>query len=70
MIDFETDKANVLQKTDHIRSLADQVERLEGLQKRLELQEDNINFKTYIVKHERKNSLRHTRNSWYPIGQP
>ena len=41
-IDFETDKANVLQKTDHIRSLADQVERLEGLQKRLELQEDNI----------------------------
>ena len=42
MIDFETDKANVLQKTDHIRSLADQVERLEGLQKRLELQEDNI----------------------------
>jgi TolA-binding protein len=41
-IDFETDKANVLQKTDNIRSLADQVERLEGLQKRLELQEDNI----------------------------
>ena len=42
MIDFETDKANVLQKTDHIRSLADQVERLESLHKRLELQEDNI----------------------------
>ena len=42
MIDFETDKANVLQKTDNIRSLADQVERLEGLQSRLELQEDNI----------------------------
>ena len=42
MIDFETDKANVLQKTENIRSLADQVERLEGLQKRLELQEDNI----------------------------
>ena len=42
MIDFETDKANVLQKTDHIRSLADQVERLEALQQRLELQEDNI----------------------------
>ena len=38
MIDFETDKANVLQKTDHIRSLADQVERLEALQQRLELQ--------------------------------
>ena len=42
MIDFETDKANVLQKTDHIRSFADQVERLEALQQRLELQEDNI----------------------------
>ena len=42
MIDFETDKANVLQKTDHIRSLADQVERLESLHNRLELQEDNI----------------------------
>ncbi len=41
-IDFETDKANVLQKTDNIRSLADQVERLESLQSRLELQEDNI----------------------------
>ena len=32
MIDFETDRANVLQKTDNIRSLADQVERLENLQ--------------------------------------
>ena len=42
MIDFETDQANVLQKTENIRSLADQVERLEGLQKRLDLQEDNI----------------------------
>jgi len=42
MIDFETDKANVLQKTANIQSLADQVERLEDLQKRLELQEDNM----------------------------
>jgi len=41
-IDFEKDQANVLQKTGNIHSLADQVERLEGLQKRLELQEDNI----------------------------
>ena len=41
-IDFETDKANVLQKTDHIRSLADQVEKLESLTKRLDLQEENI----------------------------
>ena len=41
-IDFEKDQENVLQKTGGIQSLADQVERLEGLQKRLELQEENI----------------------------
>jgi len=42
MINFEEDQANVLQKTANIQSLADQVERLESLQTRLELQEDNI----------------------------
>ena len=42
MIDFEHDQANVLEKTENIRSLADQVERLESLQNRLELQEDNM----------------------------
>ena len=42
MIDFEHDQAEVLQKTENIRSLADQVERLESLQSRLELQEENI----------------------------
>jgi hypothetical protein len=41
-IDFEKDQENVLRKTGGIQSLADQVERLEGLQKRLELQEENI----------------------------
>ena len=41
-IDFETDKANVLQKTDNIQSLADQVERLERLQKDIELREENL----------------------------
>ena len=41
-IDFEKDQENVLQKTVNIQSLADQVERLESLQTRLELQEDNI----------------------------
>ena len=41
-IDFEQDQQNTIQKTDGIQSLADQVERLEGLQKRLELQEENI----------------------------
>ena len=41
-IDFEKDQENVLQKTINIQSLADQVEKLEALQKRLELQEDNM----------------------------
>ena len=41
-IDFEQDQQNTIQKTGGIQSLADQVERLEGLQKRLELQEENI----------------------------
>ena len=41
-INFEEDQAKVLQKTENIQSLADQVERLESLQTRLELQEDNI----------------------------
>ena len=42
MIDFEKDQENVLQKTTNIQSLADQVEKLEALQKRLGLQEDNM----------------------------
>ena len=37
MIDFEKDQQDAMKKTDNIQSLADQVERLEGLQKRLEL---------------------------------
>ena len=41
-IDFETDQANVLQKTENISSLADRVQELESLQSRLELQEKNI----------------------------
>ena len=41
-INFEEDQENVLQKTTNIQSLADQVEKLESLQKRLELQEDNL----------------------------
>ena len=34
-IDFEKDQENVLQKTTNIQSLADQVEKLEALQKDL-----------------------------------
>ena len=41
-IDFEQDQQKVIKKTDNIQSLADQVERLEDLQKRLELQEENM----------------------------
>ena len=41
-IDFEKDQQEVIKKTDNIQSLADQVERLEALQQRLELQEDNM----------------------------
>ena len=42
MIDFEQDQQKVIKKTDNIQSLADQVQRLESLQGRLELQEENI----------------------------
>ena len=42
MIDFEKDQQDTMKKTDNIQSLADQVEKLEALQKRLELQEENI----------------------------
>ena len=41
-IDFEKDQQNTMKKTDSIQSLADQVEKLDSLTKRLELQEDNI----------------------------
>jgi len=42
MIDFEKDQQNTMKKTDNIQSLADQVEKLEALQTRLEIQEENI----------------------------
>ena len=42
MIDFEKDQQDTMKKTDNIQSLADQVEKLESLQTRLELQEENI----------------------------
>ena len=42
MIDFEKDQQNTMKKTDNIQSLADQVEKLNSLQERLELQEDNL----------------------------
>ena len=42
MIDFEKDQQDTMKKTDNIQSLADQVEKLEALQARLELQEENM----------------------------
>ena len=41
-IDFEQDQQEVIQKTDNIQTLADQVEKLNSLQQRIELQEDNL----------------------------
>ncbi len=50
-IDFEKDQQDAMKRTTGIQSLADQVEKLEELQKRLELQEDNIkNTKQEIIK--------------------
>ena len=42
MPDFEADQQDAMKKTENIQSLADQVEKLESLQERLELQEENI----------------------------
>ena len=47
MIDFEKDQQDAMKKTDNIQSLADQVEKLESLTKRLDLQEENI--KNFIL---------------------
>ena len=41
-INFEEDQEKVLQKTENIRSLADQVETLEQLQRSVENQEENL----------------------------
>ena len=41
-IDFEKDQQEVIQKTDNIQTLADQVEKLNSLQQRIELQESDL----------------------------
>ena len=41
-INFEQDQQDAMKKTENIQSLADQVEKLESLQTRLQLQEDNM----------------------------
>ena len=50
-IDFEKDQQDAMKKTEGIQSLADQVEKLESLNKRLEQQEENMkNTKSEIQK--------------------
>ena len=41
-IDFEQDQQDAMSRTENIHSLADQVERLEGLLSRIEMSEDNL----------------------------
>ena len=41
-IDFEKDQQEVIQKTDNIQTLADQVEMLDGLNNRINLSEQNL----------------------------
>ena len=41
-INFEADQQDAMSKTENIQSLADQVQRLEGLLRRIELSENNL----------------------------
>ena len=41
-IDFEKDQQDAMSRTENIQSLADQVERLEGVLRRIELSENNL----------------------------
>ena len=51
MIDFETDQAKVITKTENIRSLADQVERLQNLQQDVEKSEEDLKQKKKDLEH-------------------
>jgi len=51
MIDFETDQAKVITKTGNIRSLADQVERLENLNQEIEKKEKDLKQKKKDLEH-------------------
>ena len=50
-INFEEDQAKVITKTENIRSLADQVERLENLNKEIEQAEENLKQKKKNLEH-------------------
>ena len=51
MIDFEKDQQEVIKKTGNIQSLADQVERLESMQKQIEIQEEALKEKKKQIEH-------------------
>jgi len=50
-INFEADQQDLMKKTDNIQSLADQVERLEGLLHRIELSENNLKDLKKVYQH-------------------
>jgi hypothetical protein len=50
-IDFEKDQENVLHKTENIQSLADQVERLETLNREIEFAESQLKQKKKNLEH-------------------
>jgi hypothetical protein len=51
MIDFEKDQQEVIKKTDNIQSLADQVERLETLNREIEFAESQLKQKKKNLEH-------------------
>jgi len=51
MIDFETDQAKVITKTENIQSLADQVERLENLNQEVKKDEEDLKQKKKNLEH-------------------
>ena len=50
-INFEADQQDVIKNTGGVQSLADQVERLEAMQKQLEIQEEAIKEKKKQIQH-------------------
>ncbi len=50
-IDFETDQAKVITKTENIQSLADQVERLENLNREIEKKEKDLKQRKKDLEH-------------------
>ena len=50
-INFEADQQDIIKNTGGVQSLADQVERLEAMQKQLEIQEEAIKEKKKQIQH-------------------